>query len=398
MKILPTFALALWTIAAGCTSLFAQTEPATRSLPAAPTARLRLLPQMIAGSADPEETLDAYFNGLADNEIVTAENWQLIRQYGITKEGTTVQKFLEHRGEFAATFGTAAVDTQLYKVYSREVEAEDPTHDKNMLELKAEIASLNFKGGSILCDRLEVIRLKEAEDFDALTRLVSGNYFGSPAMPRESADMLFKTAQNFACSRAPERMDFAALCAAKSYELHPTYEARAEHAQILIRQKKMELALTVADDAVANGNKLGANTLELEAILAEIRGNAKATQAFGFTVQDGYVEFVFDPIQYVYAQDEFGGGVSPVKDLQIETVSVVGDFNDWRSGTWELVKDGNRYLMRKEVAAFAKKKEWAFRFIINGKYQVAPPLTASNKRIKYEDCSILREMSLVLSL
>lgn len=375
--------------------LLAQTDG--RGIESASNARMPYLPQMIAASNDPEESLDAYFSGLSENEIVTPQNWELIRKYGITKDGNTIQTLLEYRTEFAALVSPAAVDSHLYRIFSREVEYEDPTNDKNMLALRSEMKQLNFTGASILCDRLDIIRLKEADEFAVLTDLVSGKYFIETNLKEETASLLLYTAQNFACSRMPDRLDFAAQCAAKSAEIWPTYEAMTEHVMILFRLKKTDLALAACDQAIGWGKKQGINTGELEALAAEVRGTPKAGTAIGYVIENGYISFEFDPKQYQLSLNERGRVVVPISALTVERVSVIGDFNEWESGSWELVADGGKYILRKELAAFAKKKEWTFRFVINGQYHVLPPTDAPNKKIRYESCEILKDISLLLT-
>ncbi len=102
---------------------------------------------------------------------------------------------------------------------------------------------------------------------------------------------------------------------------------------------------------------------------------------FGYADLGDSVEFVFGQQQKIKV-----GGVEILLDKRINDISqvnVAGDFNGWRpdAGKYQMIKvDGKIFKLRIGKIHLGKKGELRqFKFVLNHKYWVEPPIEALNK-------------------
>ena len=68
------------------------------------------------------------------------------------------------------------------------------------------------------------------------------------------------------------------------------------------------------------------------------------------------------------------------EDIDVESVAIAGDFNNWSADEWRMKKVGEgRYQLRKQIEDFEDAFRWEFKFVVNGKFWAEPSETIRNK-------------------
>ena len=99
----------------------------------------------------------------------------------------------------------------------------------------------------------------------------------------------------------------------------------------------------------------------------------------GYALGKGEVVFRFDASDYDNVNRNDNGRWLLIGDVNIETVSVAGDFNGWSKEAWRMVESGGGvFELRKDMGVFGDRSEWQFKFVINDFYWVEPPADAVN--------------------
>jgi hypothetical protein len=100
----------------------------------------------------------------------------------------------------------------------------------------------------------------------------------------------------------------------------------------------------------------------------------------GYRLSETEVVFRFGPSAYLNLTRDDTGEWLAVADVDIETVSVAGEFNDWSKRAWEMSETGNGvYELRKDLRLLGERGEWQFKFVVNDLYWVEPPTKAPNR-------------------
>lgn len=108
--------------------------------------------------------------------------------------------------------------------------------------------------------------------------------------------------------------------------------------------------------------------------------DAVETAPIGYVMEGDETVFRFAASEYVNVTRNDNGEWIPIVDIDIESVSVAGDFNGWSVDAWRMskVRDGF-FELRKNVDLFAGRDKWPFKFVLNGFYWVEPPPRAPNR-------------------
>lgn len=121
--------------------------------------------------------------------------------------------------------------------------------------------------------------------------------------------------------------------------------------------------------------------LPLLAFLSQPSANAQSYSNFGYTYFGDSVEFVFGQQQKIKI-----GGIEIVLQKRINditSVNVAGDFNEWnaKANKYQMRKvDAKLFKFRVSKTNLGKKGELRqFKFVLNHKYWVEPPVDALNK-------------------
>jgi len=116
----------------------------------------------------------------------------------------------------------------------------------------------------------------------------------------------------------------------------------------------------------------------------------------GYRLETGEVVFEFDATDYVNVTRDTDGAWLAIGDVSIGAVAVAGDFNQWSKTAWPMTEvRGGVYELRRQLGAFEGRRDWSFKFVVNGVYWVEPPEGARN-RVQSGFWAVNRSHDLVL--
>lgn len=105
------------------------------------------------------------------------------------------------------------------------------------------------------------------------------------------------------------------------------------------------------------------------------------------------VVFEFD-IQYFEEATRHGAfWRTDFDDIEVKSVAIAGDFNNWSTDGWRMKKIGEgRYQLRKRIEDFDDAFRWEFKFVVNGKYWAEPSEDIRNKHKTTQGGSFWKEI------
>lgn len=99
----------------------------------------------------------------------------------------------------------------------------------------------------------------------------------------------------------------------------------------------------------------------------------------GYTVQGEEAIFEFDPTLHQYVIQEDDGNVISLDDIEVQSVTLTGEFNAWQTNTHELrASDQGNYQVALPLDSL-KLTDTQFAFVVNDYYWVEPVLEAVNR-------------------
>jgi hypothetical protein len=104
----------------------------------------------------------------------------------------------------------------------------------------------------------------------------------------------------------------------------------------------------------------------------------------GYVMKEVRIRFVFDPARYDSVTADSGGTRAALAGIRIESINVAGDFNGWSRSAWLMTRehrgDRARFTLEHQLADLGAGNEYAFRFLVNGRWWVEPSARTSNRR------------------
>lgn len=99
----------------------------------------------------------------------------------------------------------------------------------------------------------------------------------------------------------------------------------------------------------------------------------------GYKIEGDEVVFTFNKNDYEKLTPDNGGFQKDFEDLDIKSVVVSGNFNNWSKNKWTMTKiDETTYQLRKKLADFKDEFSWEFKFVINNELWAEPNGNVSN--------------------
>ncbi|MCB9294124.1 MAG: hypothetical protein H6559_13540 [Lewinellaceae bacterium] len=134
--------------------------------------------------------------------------------------------------------------------------------------------------------------------------------------------------------------------------------------------------------------------LILSIISATLAGAQPEEEPYrGYFFEGDEVVFEFDLRYFEEATQHHTGERVDFDDLDIYEVAVAGDFNNWSRKKWKMKKVGpQRYQLRKKITDFDDAIQWAYKFVVNGKYWAEPPEDIRNKSKVTHDNKVWEEV------
>lgn len=114
-------------------------------------------------------------------------------------------------------------------------------------------------------------------------------------------------------------------------------------------------------------------------MLLAIPNFAQNSKIKGYWIDGDEIVFTFNKEDYKKATHDNYGKVKDFKDLNIESVVVSGNFNNWSRSGWKMKKvDDCLYELRKNIEDFDDEFIWEFKFVINNTYWAEPSNRVAN--------------------
>lgn len=107
--------------------------------------------------------------------------------------------------------------------------------------------------------------------------------------------------------------------------------------------------------------------------------NGNSQDISGYSIENDSIIFVFDARDYQTYTVSRLWKTYDNDDIDIESVSVAGEFNDWAKDKWKLTKTGQyTYRLAKHLDDFIDRFSWDFKFVVNDKYWAEPNQNVRN--------------------
>lgn len=107
--------------------------------------------------------------------------------------------------------------------------------------------------------------------------------------------------------------------------------------------------------------------------LTSLKGYSQNNDFKGYRIEGDTIVFAFNKNDYKKATHDSGGKKHDFDDLDIESVVVSGEFNNWSKNKWYMTKiDEDHYELKKSIHDFTDAFSWEFKFVINNSYWAEP--------------------------
>ncbi len=129
-----------------------------------------------------------------------------------------------------------------------------------------------------------------------------------------------------------------------------------------------------ADKSVTSTSEPASTASSVETVASTAAGDFT-----GYQISGDDVLFQFVPSDYEEVTESGPGGRKKISELEIQSVSVAGDFNGWSSDTWKMspAEEGT-FELKKSLDAFKGQNDWQFKFVLNGSFWAEPQAGTPN--------------------
>ncbi|MEO1012890.1 MAG: hypothetical protein AAFX53_16445 [Bacteroidota bacterium] len=120
-------------------------------------------------------------------------------------------------------------------------------------------------------------------------------------------------------------------------------------------------------------------------------------QQKGYRIEGDEVVFTFHRDDYHVAREDGFGHKLDFDNLDIRSVAVAGEFNNWSTHQWKMVRvDNDRYELRKKLSDFDHQFSWEFKYVINNILWAEPDKSDPNITRAFKNGRKLRAYNLRL--
>lgn len=103
-------------------------------------------------------------------------------------------------------------------------------------------------------------------------------------------------------------------------------------------------------------------------------------QKKGYDIVNDTVVFTFDPGDYNKVTKDGSSRTMEFEDLDVISVAVSGEFNDWSKEEWRMQPLGNGlFQLKKALADLRDQFSWEFKYVVNGLYWAEPGTAFLNR-------------------
>jgi len=120
-------------------------------------------------------------------------------------------------------------------------------------------------------------------------------------------------------------------------------------------------------------NKTVAHIIILFLVFITTTTFAQNSKVKGYRIEGDEIVFSFDKRDYKKVANNNFGAEKDFEDIDINSVVVAGEFNNWSLKKWRMIKiSENSYELRKKIEDFTDEFSWEFKFVINNYYWAEP--------------------------
>lgn len=113
--------------------------------------------------------------------------------------------------------------------------------------------------------------------------------------------------------------------------------------------------------------------------------------AKGYRIEGDEIIFNFNVNDYKKASNDYGYEYD-FDDLDIKSVVLSGEFNNWSKEGWRLSRiANNQYELRKKLSDFSHDYLWEFKFVINHEYWAEPSKNTTNVQFVKHDYGFYKD-------
>ncbi|SDX13985.1 Glycogen recognition site of AMP-activated protein kinase [Lutibacter oricola] len=110
-------------------------------------------------------------------------------------------------------------------------------------------------------------------------------------------------------------------------------------------------------------------------VILSLHSFSQTKELKGYKIDGDEIVFTFDKRDYKRASKTlpFFGKFKNFEDIDIKSVGVSGNFNNWSMKNWKMKKvSENIYELRKKINNFSNNFTWEFKFVVNEYYWAEP--------------------------
>ena len=107
--------------------------------------------------------------------------------------------------------------------------------------------------------------------------------------------------------------------------------------------------------------------------------SVKGQETTGYTIKNDSIIFTFDVRDYSRYTVEDHRKYVDDEEVDIASVAVAGEFNNWSRGDWKMTKKSKYvYQLAKSLDDFTDRFSWEFKYVVNEKYWAEPYVVEEN--------------------
>jgi thioredoxin-related protein len=332
-----------------------------------------------------EKVLDDYWTNIPEAALVKSIHWYLIKDFANNLSSRAAKRFVLKREVFMKLIASDSIKEKIADLYYLEAlrMSNNGATFVQLDALRKEAFNLKMDDSGATTAFVDLVIADKRQNWLGLTEAVNTLYvYRKPTSVYQEEDftrmLLFYINYFIPKNEIKQAKEWA--LAIKNMNHSPAQ--LMETANILLELKDQEKAVILAEQAVIEKKKRKENPFLIERFM-EKNGKIFDQKINGYTVQSDSVLWTFEPKDFKFATLGSNGAMTFIESTNIQSVHLAGSFNDWNKNDTPLSKDSmnETWSLRQPIRIFRSKKDYEFRFLVNGIYWVTPTIYTKNRRL-----------------
>lgn len=213
--------------------------------------------QLMDGSClDPKQEVTVYFSGQKDEDLLSKENWTMLRDYTHDMNSREFNYLINHQSEFEKNYGVETVKEKIMDVCSASLYAiiKSKTFNQEKYdETKSKVTSMKFSGAEQVIFEADLRLAKSRKDWTNYAKLACANadkyYLNDAGTLNSLAWTFYENVDD------KEQLLKAEHWSKKSLEIEKSYAVMDTYASVLYKEGKKTEALQTANQAIDQAKK-----------------------------------------------------------------------------------------------------------------------------------------------